>query len=101
MLYEHATPAQRQERQNIRNLYFPATDEEMQTGIEMFAAKKNWFAVACILELRSEPWDVANAAEQMISTALASQLEDQTQLRDVNAKKEESHLHQQFFTWSP
>ena len=55
MLYEHATPAQRQERQNIRNLYFPATDEEMQTGIEMFAAKKNWFAVACILELRSEP----------------------------------------------
>ena len=48
------TAAQFQERQNIRNAYLVATNEETAAGIKQFQAKQNWFAVACLLELAAE-----------------------------------------------
>lgn len=48
------TPEQAQQRSNIRNLYYPATREDLERGARIFASQGNYFAVACVLEIAVE-----------------------------------------------
>ena len=48
------TQSQRIERQNIRNAYLAANEDEFRAGVRQFAERGNWFGVACILEIRGD-----------------------------------------------
>jgi len=47
----NVTGGQHNERMNLRNHYLSATQKELQTAIDHYAMKADWFAVACLLEL--------------------------------------------------
>lgn len=48
------TPAQWRQRQNIRNFFLVATEEELVREIAYREARKDAFAVACLRELLEE-----------------------------------------------
>lgn len=48
------TPAQRQQRQNIRNFLLVATEQELQKELEISLERNDAFRAECIREMQKE-----------------------------------------------